>query len=249
MLGSCGTKKRVAKSDRTDIQDIVVKHEETDPVRKGNEPIQPTGDVTLDYINTYSAIAMEEMRKFNIPASITLAQGILESSSGRSELTRRSNNHFGIKCHKGWDGKRAYHDDDRKGECFRVYEYPAVSYRDHSLFLANRERYSSLFKLKLDDYEGWAKGLSKAGYATDRRYPAKLIALIEKYQLDRFDAAVLGQNYTPAKKKWRTVYTVKKGDTLYSISKSFGVTVDEIKRLNNLKNSTISIGELLVIKK
>ena len=195
---------------------------------------------------------MEEMRKYKIPASITLAQGILESSSGKSNLTRKSNNHFGIKCHKGWKGKRVYHDDDEKGECFRVYKDPKKSYRDHSLFLTGRGRYSKLFKLKKGDYVRWAKGLSAAGYATDRRYPAKLIALIEKYDLQKYDAKVLGKKYKKERSKEATNnsenHIVTKGDTLYSISKRYGLTVEELKNLNGLSSNSISIGQTLVLK-
>ena len=135
------------------------------------------------------------MKIYKIPASITLAQGLLESSTGNSELTKRSNNHFGIKCHKEWEGEFTYHDDDEKGECFRVYKDPAESYRDHSLFLAFRSRYSGLFKLEAGDYVSWAKGLSEAGYATDKRYPAKLIGLIEKFDLQKYDTQVLGKKF------------------------------------------------------
>jgi flagellum-specific peptidoglycan hydrolase FlgJ len=116
----------------------------------------------LNYIERYKDIAMREMQEYKIPASITLAQGLLESGNGKSELARKSNNHFGIKCHSSWKGKRTYYDDDAKGECFRVYDDPAQSYRDHSLFLANGQRYAFLFELKITDYKGWAKGLKKA---------------------------------------------------------------------------------------
>ena len=122
----------------------------------------------LDYIEKYNRIAMREMQEYKIPASITLAQGLLESGNGKSELAKKSNNHFGIKCHSSWKGKRTYHDDDAKGECFRVYDSPAESYRDHSIFLANGQRYAFLFDLKITDYKGWAKGLKKAGYACSR---------------------------------------------------------------------------------
>ena len=115
------------------------------------------------------------MVDYGIPASITLAQGILESGSGKGELTRKSNNHFGIKCHRNWTGDRAYHDDDEKGECFRRYNHPMYSFNDHSQFLTGRKRYAFLFKLRKDDYKGWARGLRKAGYATDKKYPQKLI--------------------------------------------------------------------------
>ena len=126
------------------------------------------------YIRKYKDLAIEQQHKYKIPASITLAQGLLESGAGQSDLARRSNNHFGIKCHD-WKGKRVYHNDDRRGECFRKYNKVEDSYEDHSKFLALRSRYAPLFRLKITDYKGWAKGLQKCGYATDRKYANKLI--------------------------------------------------------------------------
>ena len=131
------------------------------------------------------------MQLYGIPASITLAQRILESGAGRSGLSRKSNNHFGIKCHKDWTGERVYHDDDELQECFRKYKDPDISFRDHSLFLTERTRYKDLFKLKKDDYKGWAKGLRKAVYATNPKYPKKLITIIERYKLFNLYAEVL----------------------------------------------------------
>lgn len=146
-------------------------------------------EITVEqYIDTYKNIAIEEMEKTGIPASITLAQGILESRFGNSRLAVKGNNHFGIKCHKGWTGKRMYHDDDAKGECFRVYKNPEQSYRDHSEFLQTRSRYEFLFDYKPTDYKNWAHGLKKAGYATNPRYAYLLIDLIERHQLDVYDA-------------------------------------------------------------
>jgi LysM repeat protein len=139
------------------------------------------------YIERYSEIAVAEMYRSGVPASITLAQGLLESGYGRSELAVKSNNHFGIKCHNGWQGGKVYHDDDAKGECFRKYDTPEESYRDHSDFLRYRDRYKFLFEYKTTDYKSWAYGLKKAGYATDPSYPRKLINLIEEYQLHEFD--------------------------------------------------------------
>lgn len=139
------------------------------------------------YIEKYSEIAVMEMYRSGIPASITLAQGLLESGYGRSELALKSNNHFGIKCHNGWQGGKVYHDDDAKGECFRKYDSPEESYRDHSDFLRYRDRYKFLFEYKITDYKSWAYGLKKAGYATDPNYPRKLINLIEEYQLHLYD--------------------------------------------------------------
>ena len=150
-------------------------------------------DFTIAYIGTYKNIAIDKMEKYKIPASITLAQGILESGNGLSTLAKKSNNHFGIKCHSGWKGKKVYHDDDKKGECFRKYPTPEGSFNDHSIFLTGRGRYEFLFDLKPDDYKAWAKGLKKAGYATDRKYPKKLISFIETFELYKYDDLVLDE--------------------------------------------------------
>ena len=152
---------------------------------------QNKSKAALNYIEKYKDIAMREMLEYKIPASVTLAQGLLESGYGNSELVKKSNNHFGIKCHKDWKGKRTYHDDDEKGECFRVYKTPEESYRDHSKFLSNGQRYAFLFDLKITDYKGWAKGLKKAGYATSSSYADVLINLIEKYDLTQYDDMVV----------------------------------------------------------
>ncbi len=202
-----------------------------------------------NYITTYSEIAMEQMRQYKIPASITLAQGILESGAGTGDLTRRANNHFGIKCHD-WKGAKVYHDDDRAQECFRKYSNANFSFQDHSLFLTGRKRYLGLFKLANDDYKGWAKGLRKAGYATDPKYPAKLINLIEKYKLYNYDAKVLGKSKKDAKKVIgkSDQYTVKKGDTLYSIARKHKISVAELKEFNGIENNTIHEGQTLYVK-
>ena len=201
------------------------------------------------YIDNYSVIAKEEMIQYGIPASITLAQGILESGAGRAELSKKSNNHFGIKCHKGWTGEKVYHDDDELQECFRKYKDPKYSFRDHSLFLTQRSRYADLFTFKKDDYKSWAKGLRKAGYATDPKYPQKLINIIEKYELYTYDEEVLGKKSKRKKEKPSDVktHTVEKGDTLYSISKKFDVSVDALKRYNGLNSNAINIGQVLYV--
>ena len=139
------------------------------------------------YIEQFAPLAVEEMYRSGVPASITLAQGLLESRYGLSELAVKGNNHFGIKCHNNWKGGRMYHDDDRKGECFRKYPSPEQSYRDHSDFLRYRDRYKFLFDYRITDYKAWAHGLKKAGYATDPSYPSKLINLIEEYDLHEYD--------------------------------------------------------------
>lgn len=139
-----------------------------------------------NYIEKYKDIAIEQMEEHHIPASITLAQGLLESGAGQSELARRSNNHFDIKCHDEWTGKRTYHDDDRRDDCFRVYSSVRDSYEDHSKFLL-RPRYARLFKLDQQDYKGWAHGLKACGYATLPTYANRLIGIIELYELYRYD--------------------------------------------------------------
>ena len=144
----------------------------------------------LDYIDKYSDIAIKEMKRTGVPASITLAQGILESNAGQSVLATKGNNHFGIKCHNDWKGKTMKMDDNAPKECFRVYPNAEASFKDHSDFLRSRDRYKSLFELKQTDYKGWARGLKKAGYATDPGYADKLITLIEDYELYRFDKGV-----------------------------------------------------------
>lgn len=142
---------------------------------------------TEAYIEIYKDVAIKKMKEYKIPASITLAQGILESGSGNSSLARKANNHFGIKCHKGWSGKTYIMDDDEKNECFRKYKHAADSYRDHSLFLTQRGRYSFLFEYDITDYKKWALGLKKAGYATNPKYPDLLIRIIERHNLDQYD--------------------------------------------------------------
>ena len=146
-----------------------------------------------EYIQTYKDIAMREMRDHKIPASITLAQGLLESGAGNSALAREAKNHFGIKCHKGWTGKTYTMDDDEKDECFRKYSNAEESFRDHSEFLCGRSRYAALFDLDITDYEGWAKGLKAAGYATNPKYAQLLIDRIELYDLAKYDKIALGQ--------------------------------------------------------
>lgn len=152
---------------------------------------QPSGQrfTAEEYISEWKEVAVKKMKEHGIPASITLAQGLLESGNGNSILAREGNNHFGIKCTPDWTGGRTYHDDDKKNDCFRKYKDASQSYEDHAAFL-QRPRYASLFELKPTDYEGWAKGLKKAGYATDPNYPSKLITLIERYELHNLDRGV-----------------------------------------------------------
>lgn len=263
-LVSCGAKKRAAKrknkaqteqvSKRTAPEinrekEVAKNVSTTKSTDKPETPKKSTASITDNYIYEYAEIAMEEMKLYGIPASITLAQGILESGSGQGELCLKSNNHFGIKC-KDWEGGKVYHDDDEKGECFRKYKDPKYSFRDHSLFLANRGRYAFLFDLDPDDYKAWAYGLKKAGYATDPKYPVKLISLIERYNLSHYDNEVLRKS-NPKARKGKTfgkTYTVRKGDTLYSISRRFNLSVSELKRINRLKGDVIKIGQELRVK-
>lgn len=216
--------------------------------------VKVTTELVLAYIESYKEIAKDNMIKNGIPASITLGQAILESGAGTGPLSVQANNHFGIKCHKEWTGASIRHTDDAENECFRKYDDPSHSFRDHSYFLVSRPRYSDLFKLGKDDYKSWAKGLKAAGYATDPKYPDKLISLIERYQLHKYDAEVLGKNYVPIVKSEpmaqndSSTYTVVKGDTLYSLSKRFNISVEELKKKNNLTDNTLSLGQTIIVK-
>ncbi|QXP60090.1 glucosaminidase domain-containing protein [Olleya sp. HaHaR_3_96] len=251
LIVSCGSSKKVTtkkgkqRTVKVDRKKKVTEKEKPvaiveDDVRK--ETPEVYANKTEEYIAVFSDIAKDEMIKYRVPASITLAQGILESGSGQGRLSVEANNHFGIKCHN-WEGAKIYHDDDASQECFRKYKNAKYSFRDHSLFLAERKRYSKLFDLEKDDYQGWAKGLRAAGYATDRKYPNKLISLIERYQLYRFDADVLGKEIATNDK-----HSVIKGDTLYSISKRYNISVTELKELNSLEDNNLFIGQILFVK-
>ena len=247
LLGSCKSKKKaVSHKKRVKTERVEVSEK---PIVNPLKPNASYAEVVSNYINNYSTIAKEEMLQYGIPASITLAQGILESGAGRGELSKKANNHFGIKCHKGWTGERVYHDDDEAQECFRKYKDVKYSFRDHSLFLTQRSRYQDLFKLRKDDYKGWAKGLRKAGYATDPKYPDKLISIVERYQLDAYDQEVLQDGISIAKPDETKIgtYSVKEGDTLYSISRRYNVAVDTLKEYNGLQTNEISIGQVLYL--
>jgi len=251
----CGSKRKIVtekskvhKKEEKIVLDTPSTNEDT-PAEIPDKPDIPKktyANATERYIDTYSDIALHNMKKYKIPASITLAQGILESGAGKGRLSVKANNHFGIKCH-GWAGDKIYHDDDRRQECFRKYKYAKSSFEDHSQFLTNRGRYSKLFELRIDDYKGWAKGLRAAGYATDRKYPQKLISLIERYKLYEYDNMVL-ENKRDTATRAKLSHEVQQGDTLYSLSKKYDTTVDVIKRLNNLEGNTISLGQILIIK-
>ena len=243
-LSSCGARKKTNRNQETEVNVNIPS------IATPDAPsiiLTPSYNSTEDYIAFFKAVAIHEMKLYGIPASITLAQGILESGSGKGRLARQANNHFGIKCHD-WTGPRIYHDDDRAQECFRKYNDPSQSYRDHSLFLAKRKRYADLFKHKITDYKAWARGLKRAGYATDPQYPKKLISLIERYKLYRYD--IFDKKKKNKKERGRTFQThrVQKGDTLYSIAKRYNTTVEYIKSSNNLNSNALDIGQTLVIR-
>lgn len=229
----------------------------------------------LNYIDTYKDVAIRHQQQYGIPASITLAQGLLESGAGVSVLASEGNNHFGIKCHKDWDGDGIYHDDDEKQECFRKYEDAAQSYEDHARFL-KRTRYNPLFELETTDYKGWAYTLKKCGYATDPRYPEKLITIIERYELYNYDS---GQTIVASRKelkgdesiehasdmaileeitmahnirrKWGLHYVVAhNGDSYDGIAKEFGVKSKKLREFNDIKDkkATLDTGDIIYLQ-
>ena len=209
-----------------------------------------------DYIKKYRELAVDEMKKYHIPASITLAQGLLESGAGQSTLARKSNNHFGIKCGSDWNGKTVRHDDDARGECFRAYKHPKQSYEDHSKFLAGRPRYASLFKLKITDYKGWARGLKKAGYATNPRYADQLIDIIELYDLDKYDKKGglkwMKENPNPHQPYIANellYIIVRAGDSWKSISKEFDISQKKLRKYNDLyKGYALQVGDIIYLE-
>ena len=218
-----------------------------------------------DYINRYKDIAIEQMMKHHIPASITLAQGLLESGAGKSLLTVSSNNHFGIKCHNEWTGRRFYKDDDIKDDCFRVYDNARESFEDHSKFLL-RPRYQSLFSLKTTDYKGWARGLKACGYATNPQYADKLIGLIELYGLyeydyaktyDRFIATHSGANTSGHYASHRIYYRNKNyyliangGETFKTLAQEVGVSYRKLAKYNERdKKDVLSKGDIIYMEK
>ena len=220
-----------------------------------------------EYIKQYAPLAMEQMKQFKIPASITLAQGLLESGAGRSTLARKSNNHFGIKCGGGWKGKSVRHDDDARNECFRAYSHPKESYRDHSIFLTRGARYAFLFNLKITDYKGWARGLKKAGYATDKSYANRLITIIEDYELYKYDVQAMSNR---AARKWEKelkkkpwlanphqvyiandlAYVVaREGDTFKYLGKEFEISWKKLVKYNDLhEDYTLEEGDIIYLK-
>lgn len=234
---------------------------------------------TTAYIERFHKVAIREMYLYKIPASITLAQGILESGSGKSDLAEKANNHFGIKCPGDYSGKGFYKDDDKRNECFRVYKNADESFRDHSIFLT-KPRYSELFKLSETDYKGWAKGLKKAGYATNSKYPQLLIEIIEQnklYEYDKNPERYLAKDDSRCSKQLNVIapnpakqannggvtppppkrdkvngikcLQVKPGDTFYGLSKKAGLTIAELKYLNDMpEDHVLQVGEYLFIE-
>ena len=219
------------------------------------------------YINQYKDLAIEQMLRYRIPASITLAQGLFESAAGRSDLVRQGNNHFGIKCHD-WIGPTQYHDDDARGECFRVYRDARDSYEDHSKFLARQPRYSRLFQLSQTDYKGWARGLKACGYATNPQYANKLIQIIELYKLfdydkakryDRFmashsgtDQPINGQGLLHPIYLFNDNYYLyaREGDTFKALGKEVGISWRKLARYNERdKHDVLKKGDIIYLKK
>ena len=214
-----------------------------------------------EYIDLYKDVAIEQQKKFGIPASITLAQGVLESGAGRSELTRKSNNHFGIKCH-GWTGRTAYHDDDERNECFRAYDNAYQSFEDHSKFLKGSQRYSRLFKLKTTDYKGWAKGLKACGYATSPTYAKRLIEIIQVYKLNRYDKAKHYDKYQLKQARHggfsRRVYhfndnyyvVARRGDTFRTVAEDVDISARKLAKYNERdKEDALEEGDFVWLQK
>ncbi|MEG1865432.1 MAG: glucosaminidase domain-containing protein [Bacteroides sp.] len=213
----------------------------------------------VEYINQYHAMAVAQMKANKIPASITLAQGLLESGAGYSELARKSNNHFGIKCGGNWNGRTVRHDDDARQECFRAYRRAEDSYDDHSDFLRRGARYAFLFKLELTDYKGWARGLKKAGYATDPSYANRLITIIEDYGLYKYDRR--GGRHDKGESVFITPHEVfiandiayvlaRDGDTFKALGKEFDIRWKKLVKYNDLqKDYTLAAGDIIYLKK
>lgn len=211
-----------------------------------------------DYINKYSGIAVQHMKKHKIPASITLAQGLLESGAGLSSLASHGNNHFGIKCHTDWKGATMRKTDDKPNECFRKYKRAEESYEDHSLFLTGRSRYDGLFRLQSTDYKGWARGLQTAGYATDKAYANKLIKLIEDYELYEYDKTykkveepiVKNYSHTPYLTHGLVYIIAYRGDTYESIAKEFDFKLKDLYKYNEVhKDFPLSQGDMVYLEK
>ena len=207
-----------------------------------------------EYIEKYSSLAVKQMHQYKIPASITLAQGILESNNGNSRLAVKANNHFGIKCH-GWEGKKIFADDDKKNECFRNYKNVLESFVDHSLFLNKYSRYEFLFDYKITDYKSWAKGLKKAGYATNSKYPELLIKIIEENKLYQFDREKIDKNLISGKRNIymhpnKIKYVISQNQETYEkIAKSLNIKLKQILKYNDdNKLSVLKVGTKVFIQ-
>jgi Muramidase (flagellum-specific) len=220
----------------------------------------------LVYIDQYKLVAMDHQKRFQIPSSITLAQGLLESGAGNSQLTKESNNHFGIKCNNNWVGPKVFHDDDIKNDCFRSYNKADESYEDHSMFLSRNPRYAFLFTLNVRDYRGWAEGLQRAGYATDKSYANKLIKVIEDFQLYQFDDLKLAKVETKKEntehhkgKKYERptfisnelLYVVaRRGDTYESIADDMAFKVKDLAKYNETpEDFPLKQGDIVYLEK
>lgn len=210
-----------------------------------------------EYISKYSDMAVRQMKEHKIPASITLAQALLESGAGKSELARKSNNHFGIKCGRVWSGQTVRHDDDARNECFRAYRHVKDSYEDHSSFLKSGAHYAPLFRLKITDYKEWAHGLKKAGYATDPAYAARLIAIIEDYELYKYDGKGGSKRKTAPTGFSHRVYLsndaayvkADEGDTFKSIGKEFDISERKLIKHNDLyKGYKLVKGDIVYLR-
>lgn len=196
------------------------------------EAISPT-----QYIEMYKDLAIKEMKRMGVPAAITLAQGLLETESGNSELVKKSNNHFGIKCKSSWTAESVTHDDDAKGECFRSYKTAEDSYRDHSNFLRANQRYSFLFNLDVSDYKAWAQGLKKAGYATNPKYPQILIKHIEQYNLQQYTLMGAGEaaQFNPSQYQDDKEETIMPGPAVNNNSETILDAPDKVVTVNGSK--------------
>lgn len=260
-LTSCLSKQEVLRNPGVTGRNI--------PVPPSNKPVKAYTSLSgYEYIDRYKTIAIDEMNKYGIPASIKLAQALLESGNGNSTLARQANNHFGIKCTPEWPGGKAYKDDDRINDCFRVYNRPEDSFKDHSQFLL-RNRYAALFELDKNDYKGWAKGLKSAGYATNPRYADLLIGLIERYGLHQYDIpespaakvkreevvrAEVEENIPEEREVAQAkppmaieIHEVRSGDTLSGIARKYGMSTSELMDLNGLATESLFVGQLILI--
>jgi len=251
------------------IRNCIMKHLTITLILLGFGSVWANQITRTQYIDLWKDVAQGNMQEYKIPASIILAQGILESSFGNSDLAQKANNHFGIKCHSTWTGDKFFKDDDAKNECFRSYKHALESYRDHAIFLTSGKRYSELFTFEITDYKAWAYGLKKAGYATHPQYAEKLIRVVEENELYRFDSYTsIASNVRPQKPqtsapeateiahvKRSTVnrvqcVVVEEGQTLYRISKATGVSLRQLYKYNDFSDNqeVVSKGEFIYLQ-